>query len=528
MIDTIHTPAFAADAFEFLAPRIDPRDLGRWSPKKSSPQQLPSRIMERWENDEPVANHLRVPLSPELLLSHLQGSAKLYFKANHTAPEVLIGLDIDAHDGEADAEAVATWAIGEWFPGAYSEGSCRGVHVYLRIDMEGHTAADLRDNTRELNHLFDKARVRHGFNANVDGLKGCPATPVMVRGRWTFPPRTRGTLIKFPMFPCGMADLSRLSESPTFTVDHLRTLRAKLEAEYGQVDRRQPQAVSQFLLKREVTGNSDNRGSGYDCSINLRPHPSYLRSPEETSAQWLARLPPEWLEEFDSKWNSPLPNTRMNVAWTLARGGNPAALHDPFKLVEWYEWLGLATGAHTPARLDRAEKVIAYRTAQPGGFHLDTWLPIIQQHVTPAIREDGRLWGEGKPPAKYSIPDDVLAAMLCLLTGNTLRVNPNPVQQFATADLQIQPFLSTLHTREVISSPLGKKQLRLAGLRMLELSGLITKRELYRKPTRYREGIGTRYNIGPNHPQRAEFIALCSRLEVSPAVTPDSPPTHLK
>lgn len=128
MNDSIFTPAFAAEAFTFIAPRIDLQDWGQWkrlkgNPEKGMPVMVSSPTLEGRINGHPIDRHL---LNPKLLLRHLKRKQKLYYKANRNAPEVLVGLDIDAHDGEMDALTVADWARGQWFPGAYSEGSDRG------------------------------------------------------------------------------------------------------------------------------------------------------------------------------------------------------------------------------------------------------------------------------------------------------------------------------------------------------------------------------------------------------------------
>ncbi len=491
-------------------------------------------MLERWLNHDPVPHHLRVPLAA----SHLEANSnsklsatpqdKLYVKASSTANVVLVGFDVDSHNGETDVAATMTWITQNYLLGMYVEDSDRGCHGYLRLDLEGNPPAELREVINPLNRLFSLEAARRGFRASVDGFKGLPVITCQGGGRLTV--ANRGTLVRAPVFPDQSAGLNRLLDSATLTFTKLKLLLRSFGTQLAA-----KKAVVPKVRPKEAIGVLDRviyRGGVTNASHHppIPPHESLCSLsavclPGETLAKWLARLPPDVVSRYERGRSRPLPDGRMLAALNLARFGRPDACDDPVALVAFYEWLGFASGpAAGNTRLERAKNAIAF-SSRNRKFELGEWLPIIQQFVTPVVRSDPRVWGLSSPPANANIPDESLAAMLCVYTWNTLRVNANPAQQFATADIQVAKYLRALCSEGAIESPLGKKQYRRAALRMLELSGLLSRREFHWRPLPGRKGVGTKFNLGSNHPQREKFTAFCHRLGVPPDITiPPIPP----
>ena len=150
-------------------------------------------------------------LSLELLRQHLTGEAVLHTHPLRGAGKIWLQVDIDAHKGQTDAPAVASF-ICELFHGSYHEPSTggKGIHLYMWVN-------DFRDMER-YNSLLGKCEVllgrllrHHGYAATVEFKH---TFTIMHDGE--VQERGRGQLAKAPRLPDGMASLQKFHTAPVW------------------------------------------------------------------------------------------------------------------------------------------------------------------------------------------------------------------------------------------------------------------------------------------------------------------------
>ncbi len=106
---------------------------------------------------------------------------------------LLVGVDIDGHNGEKDAKKVGEWLKKEYFQESYWEPSThfKGRHGYIKLAYPA--TAPLQNVVRIIKDLFkliDKTREQLGFQAPVDQPCGLPSSVTFV-DEDPYPPQTR-------------------------------------------------------------------------------------------------------------------------------------------------------------------------------------------------------------------------------------------------------------------------------------------------------------------------------------------------
>ena len=111
-------------------------------------------------------------LSERHLTAHLQETMTYYYTGSRRRNILLLCLDVDAHEGQPDAPALA-----EYLATKYLRNNCalepsthkEGRHIYFLASFDPYTStANLFALTRELNGMMEVDRKRAGFQSNID------------------------------------------------------------------------------------------------------------------------------------------------------------------------------------------------------------------------------------------------------------------------------------------------------------------------------------------------------------------------
>jgi len=111
-------------------------------------------------------------LTERHLKSHLEETMTYYYTGSRRQNILLLCLDVDAHDGQPDAPALAEYLATQYLrDNCYIEPSTHkeGRHVYFLASIDPYTStANLFALTRELNGMMETDRKRAGFQSNID------------------------------------------------------------------------------------------------------------------------------------------------------------------------------------------------------------------------------------------------------------------------------------------------------------------------------------------------------------------------
>jgi hypothetical protein len=104
---------------------------------------------------------------------------KTYSPDTHPYYILLLGFDIDCHNGETDAQNIAEWLKSTYFDQSYWEPSTHfnGRHGYVKLGFPDYLDLDtIKNNLTELFELLDQKRISMGFQAKIDPPCGLPAS----------------------------------------------------------------------------------------------------------------------------------------------------------------------------------------------------------------------------------------------------------------------------------------------------------------------------------------------------------------
>lgn len=91
---------------------------------------------------------------------------------------ILLGIDIDAHNGEEDARRLGEWLKTKYFPDSYWEPSThfKGMHGYVKIAYpDCLSLSHVTEVLFEVFRLLDQKRITLGFASSIDPPCGLPA-----------------------------------------------------------------------------------------------------------------------------------------------------------------------------------------------------------------------------------------------------------------------------------------------------------------------------------------------------------------
>lgn len=387
----------------------------------------------------------------------------------------MVMVDVDAHDGEADAPRAFDWARDTYFGGdLYDEPADRGHHGYLLLDRRGVPDA-------ELNALLHRAHVGIGELAKAAGHRA----PVEIKGRVTLLDGrglilTRGGLFAPPRLPDGWDSLRRLRGSTVHPLDVLH----RIIADAGQL--RMPPAgptaagttSSSSEVEDRPSGQAPGRGEGASGTHTIKPSfPSVPRGgPYELKlkvchelARRMGRVPTvaEVSAEYDPLRNHESDTVRVRNIEKAVRAC--ARTFAPSKA-------GGAGGAGVGWCASRESLLQAVRT-----------------HVSGAMYDKIGM-----------VAEEEVAVALYLLTRNSFARQRDVDHQWTFGYDAIQAMFHELlgHGVKREKIPLIKS--------LLVASGLADCFDpAYQVGVGGRKGIAIKYHIGKRHPRYVEFLRHC-------------------
>lgn len=450
---------------EWLFPLIDRHDCGF-----KHTDGRPRPFNRNWDLD----NWKRLRFPPRQITRtnievHLNGEDTLYYRSLRECGYIFAMIDIDAHEGQTDAEAAADWLVDTYFPGAYLEPSTGGLgrHIYLVLRIGSTRRSQTNENLKVVADALAKLVKAHSFTVNVCGIYGTFTTLNEDRAI-----HRRGQLAKIPRLGHGQADLERLICAPVF-----------LPCVFDQV----LDDVSDIAQKvsRET----------------------YLVLPEEdTTPEKAKALKLSVSEGFKPISGSPDPLQRMNsaVSTLFRKLGRTPSIEEA---LVFYEQQQLNTGPdENDRRKIRAQDAIAYfestfdyDKAQKRGFAPDEYIPLIQQFVKPEHRMRDSLC------YKKEITDEDLAIALYQIERTSFFVNPDKDYQFTCGWEAIRGTFQTLKESGVTTRGCNKPK-AICLRQILERAGLAeTIDASWRWSSATTKGRAKKIVIGPNHPRRREW-----------------------
>jgi hypothetical protein len=247
-------------------------------------------------------------ITKTLVQNHLDGLPKVYFTSALEGPGVLM-IDIDAHDGEQDAQEVANWCK-ELLPGSFWNRSDRGVHGYIVVDADKSKLQSLAkqwDRKREDIGFHAKVEIkgyRQGFNADCTWNCGTLAALPMVTQK------TLNQLRDMPVLDCvGIQCLSKRIENSSITIQQLLNPDIR------------PEMSDKALKEREIAKRQTSQ------TDNVEKMPRAAQHPTSRAAKSIAELKENW--STDQRFQAiqllarqlkGIPSTDQALHWLHANG----------------------------------------------------------------------------------------------------------------------------------------------------------------------------------------------------------------
>lgn len=227
--------------------------------------------------------------------AHLDFSEVIFYTSNRSKDRALICIDIDAHQGEEDAEAVAAWIIKKYFHAAYYEPSTggRGRHLYLCLDIGWDMATEkVNAYLADFGRLLGLLVAAEGFKAGVCGVYGTVTSQ-----------RKYGLLVKLPR-PETKEQLERLLAMPVYGYADLRRVAVEgMNFEGG--NRNAGETVPPDVMREErapapasnvgggrLAALARKRGVVFDLARNLHRMPTVAEATARYLAMGLNHSPP--------------------------------------------------------------------------------------------------------------------------------------------------------------------------------------------------------------------------------------------
>ncbi len=501
---------------------IDPLEQGRLF------GDTPKPINVKWQlADKRNGRPKRFTRSP--LALHVHEFETYYYRSNRASGFALVMLDIDAHEGQTDAQLVAEHITQRYFPGAYFEPSTggRGRHVYVVIAFnEFVPRAKVNGWLRLMGHALRELMISQGFLSTVD------PKPCRTFSEWgkdavgNLMPLKMGHLAKIPR-PRDLHDMDRIESAPWYLPSAVETIIAdynrlrasrSVEAQTIDVETIEPPAVSPAAIEAIRTHSSAFKG--------MDPHDPRSRAVHAVMAlsRRLGRLPST--DEAHHFY------CQSGLATVKSSGDSQSDIR---------------------RRMRRLTSAIDYvgKTFDPskgnGGFNLEILLPVIHQHVK-AEHSKGTKY-------KYGISDEDLAVGLYVIELASFERKDNRNHQWTVPNSRIEAMFRKLRDGDtersdslvnntcVVAHEMkvqrGCNREKAVAIKLiLERAGLVecidstyvagtSKRNrpdsllnntcVVARETKVQDGVsaawgqvgyegrGKRYAVGPNHPRRAEW-----------------------
>lgn len=466
---------------KWLYPTVDRYEFGvkeQWEerPKFASSgfRRSPSPS-NRWWQPKLTMTHLE---------AHLNRDTTYYFTSRPCAQQHLLMIDVDAHDGEADAWDVAAWIVNGYFPGAYWEPSTNGcgAHVYLLVGVGYQRRCDFIERValapNSLASYLREIVAYERFEAPVCGIYGT------CRGAQSGP-QHRGRLAKLPR-PADQAAMGRLLSMPSFDLFHMQ--RVILEAR------------ERGIVLEDEQGATAVPGAGTQARD---PHIPVNRLSPRSKASFAETLMDSSCHFERSK------GAAMYLAHQLRRLPNDEEVR------VFYEERELGDEAK-PDRLPRLGRAIralerTYDSSKATGFSYEVgqFLPDLTRLVDD---DDLRTCAvEAKYPRRVTHFD--LDIALGFHVKQSLNVPDHPRQAFTVPLKGLVAWFAKLKDSGQVTRSCNYAKARAARLALIR-AGMITLLDDHYQPAAFSAdgvGIAKKWGLGENCPQYAMFAEAYRR-----------------
>lgn len=470
---------------KWLFPLIDRVDCG-YKHEDGSPRPFhTSAFLTSRGHDYPPRKVTRT-----FLQAHLRDEETFYYRSRRRSGFVLAMIDVDAHEGQTDAQAVADWLVSTYFPQAYCEPSThgRGRHVYavLRVgDARPWVVNAALSETAEALALLAR---QGGFKSTVCGIYGTYTLWITDdSGERTI--GKRGSLGKVPRLSQGLDSFRRLVSAPVFLMSSL--VRAVDDA----AQHRRVLSLSPSCTKASTSESPPSA----NVNASVKPPPCTKPSTSEPSDN------PKLNDLRDRALSTTNPLARMRLASSLFYHQHGRYAADEQQLVEFYEANGMNTDEDRRGRrLERARIALERHRAterrwRTKGYDASDYLPMIHQNVTQAARTHPAV------KYRYAVGDDLLAAGLYAYTKAAFATNRTD-RMHSLSDEGLKAMFETLASGGAVNSKFGDKEKRVAVRQMLQLAGLIVLRDGDHVHGGREHGVADKWGLGPSHVRFAEFV----------------------
>ena len=416
------------------------------------------------------------PITRTQLEEHLFDGKTKYFRSSYKSRYAFINLDIDAHNGEIDAEEAAAFICDNFHNGVYYEPSTNGSgrHIYLLIDRNfmklRRFKALLKEYVDALKYLMKEEKL----DAVVDRACGTHSittatTTNIGTKRRVIEKGDRGILGKIPRLPHRDQSLRQLIAAPVQPVTSLYNVIIKAENLKEQ----------KISSKKQATNNKQAK------------HTEILTSPDS----------PRSLQEVKEETNA---FKRMQWACSQFR-----RTHRDFptvdQLLKFYEGHNLNTGCDQKNRRRlRATKIIEYQKTHRTNSWAGAFSPKLYQQLIESVVKTEHYAGV-KVDRNVSTED--LAIGLYTLEMNAVNLTESRRWQYTCGNKAIKEMFAAL-TLEGVTSRGCNTNKAVAIKNILCNAGLIVCLDstwYYGGPV---HGRCKKFGLGPNHPRLTEHLDI--------------------
>jgi hypothetical protein len=269
---------------------------------------------------------------------------------------LLLGIDIDAHEGQTDCLAVKDWVL-TIFPGCYWEPSTngRGIHIYLKVKyscIDGisvyKTVSYIKHLCKQISDDLEVFRKSLGYQSNIDKIRSFP-TEFIYDSNGQLERLSRSPVIKLPRFNqtqnvCNLNDIKSFYYSRYYGIQDLETVNEYIDSNICH------------LVNTEADKTIAQESAISEQKFQESPNNLYKSRQEADSSVYTHRIGGRLEEVVEELRNDGDAWNRSRVFYSeYARALN--YVPDADQAIDEYERLGLSTGDRTAERIKRFQRI---------------------------------------------------------------------------------------------------------------------------------------------------------------------------
>jgi hypothetical protein len=430
------------------------------------------------------------------LAEHLAREDTFYYTSLPKSPTHLLCVDIDAHNGERDAQDLSRWIVAQWFPGAYWEPSTNGlgVHLYLAIDVGYLPRLQFRSLISEASNSFVRCLAavsrNEGFEATVDTVCGkcChweDGQAYLVND-----------LAKIPR-PSDEAALDGLVQAPVFDLYALRQVWEECRVRNLGVTMQDAESGIHPSPEKHLFR---------DYSPEL-PRPDSLAHQLMTSSDAWERSRGQVIALWQELGREPSPQ-EVSIAYDTNVLGTGLSDRDRDK-------------RHVRAIKSVSKGIDTTKLVRPR-YQPGKYLELLKSLLTIG----DLIQAAADTGYRYKLTYEDLDVALDYHTLETLK-RKDGTQQFTVPEAGMVSWIRALKDKQTIQRSTDFGKIAAARCALLR-AGLITSLGRGYTPARMAadgKGIAKKYGLGEHHPRYGEFASLLEKVRHDPTC-PESPAAH--